>query len=72
MTVDDLNLITYYSGSDIDYPIVIKLDALEDPNDFEENPRSISQVILANIDVNKYTELLPSLFKKISEYSKKI
>jgi len=72
MTVDNLNITTYYSGTDTDYFIVIKLDSLEDPDDYEENLNSISQIILDNLEDDKYIEMLPSLFKKISGASKHI
>lgn len=67
LTVDSLNITTYYSGSDTDYFIIIKLDLLEDPDDYEENLNKVSQVILDNLENNKYIEMLPSLFKEISE-----
>ena len=72
MTVDNLNITTYYSGADTDYFIVIKLDSLEDPDDYEENLNNISQIILDNLEDNKYIEMLPSLFKKISGASEHI
>ena len=72
LTVDDLNITTYYSGEDTNYFIVVKLDSLEDLDDFEENLKVISQTILDNLEDNKYKELLPSLFKKISRTSETI
>jgi hypothetical protein len=70
MTLDELNIASFYSGSDTDYFIAIKLDSHEDPDDFEENLKDISRIILNNLEDRRYLELLPSLYKKISESPK--
>jgi hypothetical protein len=72
MTVDNLNITTYYSGVDTDFFIVIKLDSLEDPDEFEESLNNISQIILDNLEEDKYVEMLPTLFKKISGVSENV
>ncbi|MHA1987744.1 MAG: hypothetical protein ACW98D_14000 [Promethearchaeota archaeon] len=66
MKVGETNVLTYYSGQDIDYYIVLILDLLEDPEDFEVKLKEISQIILENLGEKKYINKLPSLFNKIS------
>ena len=69
LTLDNSNITTYYSGSETDYFIILKLDSLEDPDDYEECLSNISQIILENLEDNKFVEMLPSLFKEISAIS---
>ena len=69
LTIENLNIVTYYSGSDTDYFIVLKLDSLEDPDDYEEALNEISQIILKNLDDDNYIDMLPTLFKQVSRTS---
>jgi len=69
LTIENLNIVTYYSGSDTDYFIVLKLDSLEDPDDYEEALNEISQIILKNLDDDNYIDMLPTLFKQVSRAS---
>ena len=67
MMVGEINILTYYSGEDIDYYVVLILDTLDDPEDYENNLRKISQIILENLEEENYINMLPSLFTQISE-----
>jgi hypothetical protein len=67
MMVGETNILTYYSGEDIDYYVVLILDMLDDPEDYESILREISQIILENLEEEKYINKLPSLFTQISE-----
>jgi len=69
LTIENLNIVTYYSGSDTDYFIVLKLDSLEDPDDYEEALNEISQIILKNLDDDNYIDMLPTLLKQVSRTS---
>ncbi len=69
LTIENLNIVTYYSGSDTDYFIVLKLDSLEDPDDYEEALNEISQIILKNLDDDNYIDMLPTLLKQVSRAS---
>lgn len=69
LTIENVNIVTYYSGSDTDYFIVLKLDSLEDPDDYEEALNEISQIILKNLDDDNYIDMLPTLFKQVSRTS---
>ena len=71
LAVGDINIVTYYTGVDLDYFIILILNVLENPDDYEEDLQEISQTILKNLEKDKYIKMLPSLYKQISEYSKK-
>ena len=70
LTLDNVNFVTYYTGSDKDYFFILMLNILEDPEDYEEILEEVSQTILKNLEKRKYLELLPSLFKKIQNFHK--
>ncbi len=36
LTVRDVNIVTYYTGEDMDYYVVLILNLLENPEDYEE------------------------------------
>jgi len=69
LTIENVNIVTYYSGSDTDYFIVLKLDSLEDPDDYEEALNEISQIILKNLDDDNFIDMLSTLFKQVSRTS---
>ncbi len=71
LTVGEINISTYYTGEDMDYFIILILNVFENPEDYEEALKEISQIILENLKEDKYIDLLPSLFEQISEYPKK-
>ncbi|MFX1503480.1 MAG: hypothetical protein ACFFDH_21130 [Promethearchaeota archaeon] len=71
LTLDNVNFVTYYTGSANDFFIILKLNILEEPEDYEVILEEISQTILKNLDKDKYLEILPSLFNRIREYPKK-
>ncbi len=66
LTVGDVNITTYYTGEDMDYYVVLILKMLENPEDYEEGLKKISQIILENLKEEKYIDMLPSLFTQIS------
>lgn len=69
LTIENLNIVTYYSGSDTDYFIILKLDSLEDPDDYEEALNEISQIILKNLEDDNFIDMLPTFFKQVSRTS---
>lgn len=71
LTVGDINISTYYTGVDMDYFIILLLNVLENLEDYEEGLQEISQMILKNLEEDRYINMLPSLFKQISEHPKK-
>lgn len=70
LTIQNINFVTYYSGSETDFFFILMLNMLEDPEDYENVLEDVSQIVLENIGKNKYIEMLPSLFKQIVEYPK--
>lgn len=70
LTIDNINFVTYYSGSKTDYFFILILNILENPEDFEEILKEVSQNILENLEKNKFVEMLPLLFKQIKNYPK--
>ncbi|MFX1313106.1 MAG: hypothetical protein ACFFHD_10920 [Promethearchaeota archaeon] len=71
LTVGDINIVTYYTGVDLDYFIILILNVLENPEDYEEDLQEISQTILENLDDDKYIKMIPSFYKQIAEHTKK-
>lgn len=71
LTLENINFVTYYSGSDTDFFLILILNMLENPEDYEEILEDVSQTILKNLENNKYLEMLPSLFNKIVDYPKR-
>jgi len=70
LTLENINFVTYYSGSNTDYFFILMLNMLENPEDYEEILEEVSQIILKNLEKKKYLKLLPSLFNKIIDYPK--
>jgi len=70
LSVDRVNIATYYSGKETDYFIILVLNLLENPDDFEEKLVEISKEILKDLENKEFINLLPSLFKKVSKSSK--
>ena len=67
LTVGEINITTYYTGEDKDYFVVLILGLLENPDDYEQGLKEISQIILENLEEEKYIDMLPSLFTQISK-----
>ena len=70
LTIEKVNFVTYYSGSQTDYFFILILNILENPEDYEDVLEEVSKTILKNLKKNKYCEMLPSLFNQIIEYPK--
>ena len=70
LNIEAINFITYYSGSDTDYFLILILNTHEDPDDYEEVFEEVSKRILKNLEDNKYIKLIPTLYKQILESSR--
>ena len=70
LTGDNINFVTYYSGSETDYFFILILNILENPEDYEEILKEVSHIILKNLPQEKYYEMLPSLYRQIIDYPK--
>lgn len=71
LSMDNINFVSYYSGTDTDYFFILMLDNLEDPDDHEEALEDVSKTILKNLESNDYIDKLPLLYTKILENQKK-
>ncbi len=69
LTVKRVNLVTYYSGSEKGHYVILVLNILENPDEFEEEYEEIAQTILENLEDEKYKEMVPSFFKRLEERS---
>ena len=65
LTVKKVNIITYYSGKISNFYIILVLNLFEESVNFEQSLKEVALDILANIEDEKYIEMLPALFKKI-------
>ena len=70
LTIENINFVTYYSGSETDFFFILMLNILENPEDYEAILEEVAEVILNKIETNKYLELLPSLYKRILDHPK--
>ena len=70
LKLDDINFITYYSGSDTGYFLILMLNLHEDPEDYEEVIEVVSRRILKNLEDNKYIKLIPTLYKQVLDSSR--
>ncbi len=67
LTVKETNIITYYSGKDTGYFVILALNLLENVEDFEEKLEEIALEILENLKDNRYEKMLPQLYKKFMQ-----
>jgi len=67
LTVGEINIATYYTDEEMDYFIILILNTIENPEDYEEGLKEISQIILKNLKEDNCIEMLPFLFKQISD-----
>ena len=68
LTSGSLNIISYYTGPEKGYYLVLLLNIDDDPDVYEGGMADILRVLLDNIDDDSYLELIPSLFQRLSVY----
>ena len=66
LTGDDINFVSYYSGTITNYFILLVLNLLEDPEDFEKKLEQISPMIVSITEEDHLEEVLPSMMLKLS------
>ncbi len=64
--VGSLNIMSYYSGPDKRYYVVLLLSLDDDPDAYEAGLSDISRVILQNTENKEFVPMIPSLFQRIS------
>lgn len=68
LMVGTLNIASYYTGPDSGYYIILLLSLEDDPDLYEMGLADISREILANIEEDILTSLIPTLFQRLSVY----
>src|SRR5271157_971491 len=68
LMIGAINVVTYYTGTEKSYYLVLLLNADEDPDAYEDGMADVARIIMANLDGSMYKTLLPSLFQRLSVY----
>jgi hypothetical protein len=66
MAVGEINIVTYYTGENMDYYIVLVLNLHEHPENYEGNLKKVSHIIVENLEDEKYIKMLPDLFSQVN------
>jgi len=64
----NLNVLSYYTGPESAYYIVLILSIDDDPDMYEGAMPNIAQLILQHLDEDYYLQMIPSLFQRLSVY----
>jgi hypothetical protein len=64
----NLNVLSYYTGPETGYYIVLILSEEDDPDMYEGAMANVAQVILQNLEDDVYLEMIPSFFQSLSVY----
>ncbi|MFX0020721.1 MAG: hypothetical protein ACFE9S_00225 [Candidatus Hermodarchaeota archaeon] len=68
LITESLNILSYYTGAEKGYYLVLLLNLDDDPDFYEAGIVEIARVILENLKDESYLRLLPSLFQRLSVY----
>ncbi|MHA2393806.1 MAG: LamG-like jellyroll fold domain-containing protein [Promethearchaeota archaeon] len=63
-----MNILSYYTGQELSYYIVLFLTLDDDPDLYEGAMPNVAQAILQNLDDDAYLQMIPSLFQRLSVY----
>ncbi|MHA2400053.1 MAG: LamG-like jellyroll fold domain-containing protein [Promethearchaeota archaeon] len=64
----NLNVLSYYTGPETGYYIILILSEEDDPDMYEGAMANVAQLILQNIEDDVYIEMIPSIFQRLSVY----
>lgn len=70
LMVGSLNVASYYTGPDTGYYVILLLSLEDEPDLYEGGLSDVSRQILANIDEENLSSLIPSIFQRLSVYPK--
>ncbi len=70
LMVGSLNSISYYSGTETNYCVILLLSLGDDPDDYEIGLIDLSHIILQNLENKAYLKMIPSLFQRVCLYPK--
>ncbi|MFW9824160.1 MAG: hypothetical protein ACFFE4_14545 [Candidatus Thorarchaeota archaeon] len=68
LTAEAANIISYYSGPEEGYYLLLILNLDDDPDVYEGGLAETLRILLENIADESYVRLIPSLFQRISLY----
>ncbi|MHA2120212.1 MAG: DUF2341 domain-containing protein [Promethearchaeota archaeon] len=68
LTLGSWNILSYYTGPDLGYYVILFLELDDDPDLYEGAMADTAQVILQNISDDSYLQMIPSLFQRLSVY----
>ncbi|MFX1454242.1 MAG: DUF2341 domain-containing protein [Promethearchaeota archaeon] len=68
LTIGLWNILSYYTGPDLGYYVILFLELDDDPDLYEGAMADTAHVILQNISDDSYLQMIPSLFQRISGY----
>ncbi|MHA2475264.1 MAG: hypothetical protein ACXAES_18740, partial [Promethearchaeota archaeon] len=66
LSAGSLNIVSYYSGPEIPYYLVMILNLDDDPDLYEAGLPDVLRTLLDNIEDDTYIQLIPSLFQRLS------
>jgi len=68
LTTGSMNILSYYTGPELGYYIMLILTLDDDPDEYEGAMSNISYIILQNLANDTYIQMIPSLLKRLSVY----
>ncbi|MFW9902105.1 MAG: DUF2341 domain-containing protein, partial [Candidatus Thorarchaeota archaeon] len=68
LTVGLMNILSYYTGPESGYYIILLLNLEDDPDAYEGAIANVAQIILQNVEDDSYLEMIPILFQRLSVY----
>ncbi|MFW9941765.1 MAG: hypothetical protein ACFFFT_12050, partial [Candidatus Thorarchaeota archaeon] len=68
LTAGSTNIISYYSGPEHGYYILLILNLDDDPDLYESGMADVLRTLLENLEDDAYIQLLPSIFQRLSLY----
>jgi len=66
LSAGTLNIISYYSGPEISYYLLLILNLDDDPDLYEAEMADTLRILIENIEDDSYKPLMPSLFQRLS------
>ncbi|MBY8985798.1 MAG: DUF2341 domain-containing protein [Candidatus Lokiarchaeota archaeon] len=63
-----LNIISYYTGPEMGFYLVLLLNIDDDPDMYEGGMADILRVLLDNVEDDSYIQMMPSFFQRLSVY----
>ncbi len=68
LTAGLLNILSYYTGPETGYYLVLLLKSEDDPDVYEGGMPDVSRILIENIQDDSYLYMFPSLFQRLSLY----